>query len=184
MSIAPVCTCDGCGTAIEPSRGNRPRRWCSERCRKRTLYAGECEHCGARTDGSNGRGPNAARLCTHCNHDEQIANAVWTRERILHEGQRWYALTGRWPLTGDWNRYQNKGERRELIDRYHELTGPWPHVQFVQQRFGSWRAFIHALGGEAQPEHDGAPGLPRRGPRSRCGELRALIAAAEFEARS
>jgi hypothetical protein len=101
---------------------------------------------------------------------------VWTRERLVAEGHRWRALTGRWPVAGDWNRFQNRGDRRRLIDEYHEMTGPWPHVFIVQRKFGTWRAFIAACGGEALPRHTGGRGVPKT---MRADELRRLVAQAK-----
>lgn len=176
IDALPASTCDGCGTPIEQSRSNRRRRWCSERCRKQTMYGSACESCGNPTNGSNGRGPNAARLCVACSRAQQSTDAHWTRERCIAEGHRWRDLTGRWPLCGDWNRHQNRGERRTLIDRYHELTGPWPYLFVVQRRFGSWRAYVAALGGEAYPIGDGGRGRSRH---ARTAEMRALVATAE-----
>jgi DNA-binding CsgD family transcriptional regulator len=54
--------CRGCGADLTGTHG--PRIWCSEKCRK-DQYGGECENCGAKTDGSNGRA-NAPKLCRYC----------------------------------------------------------------------------------------------------------------------
>lgn len=56
--------CPGCGEDLTWTHPNT--RWCSDKCRKDTLYAGECENCGAKTGGSNGRGPNASKRCRYC----------------------------------------------------------------------------------------------------------------------
>jgi hypothetical protein len=166
--------CVGCDTPLplEPRRPGRRRKWCSDRCRK-GQYAGECVDCGAPTNGHDGPGKASTR-CAPCRHAKETAEAVWTRERMIAEGHRFHALTGRWPVTGDFNRYQNRGQRRVLIDEFHRLTGPWPHVQIVQNVFGTWRAYIEALGGEAQPRHDGGRGMSKS---ARTAELRALVEA-------
>jgi hypothetical protein len=44
--------------------GNGNAKWCSERCRKNTLYGGKCEDCSVPTSGGSGHGP--ARWCQHC----------------------------------------------------------------------------------------------------------------------
>lgn len=60
-----TAVCEGCGEAVEPSRGGGARKWCSERCRRRSLYGGVCVDCGARTCG--GRGPGRASIrCGAC----------------------------------------------------------------------------------------------------------------------
>ena|ERR1700684_1969033 len=50
--------CAGCGERISPLS-----KWCSERCRRTTLYGGTCEVCGARTHGNDGpaRAPDRCR---------------------------------------------------------------------------------------------------------------------------
>jgi RNA polymerase-binding transcription factor DksA len=49
--------CPGCGDPLPPSRGNAPRKWCSERCRK-MQYRRPCANCGAPCGGSD--------LSTYC----------------------------------------------------------------------------------------------------------------------
>jgi len=56
-------TCLGCGADLTGTHGNR--KWCSEHCRRTTLYGGTCEKCGARTDGSNGRA-KVPKICLRC----------------------------------------------------------------------------------------------------------------------
>ena len=59
--------CRGCGACLPPpTQSGRRRKWCSEACRKRTLYAGRCVDCGAATSGSAGRGPRAPKRCQAC----------------------------------------------------------------------------------------------------------------------
>lgn len=55
--------CEGCGASLRHARGRR--KWCSERCRKETLYGGTCERCGGKTDGSRGRA-KAPSICGDC----------------------------------------------------------------------------------------------------------------------
>lgn len=164
--------CLGCGAELPPKTWNgRDRKWCSERCRKQTLYSGTCVDCGEPTNGYAGIG-KAGERCKKCRHAKEHADRIWTRERILADGRRWQELTGRCPVVGDWNRYINRGERRVLIDAVHVLTGPWPHAWCVLREFGSWREFIAELGGEAFPAGSGQPGQSKR---MRTEELRALL---------
>jgi hypothetical protein len=59
--------CQGCGKSLAGAHGGR--RWCSERCRKMTLYSQPCPRCGAPMNGSDGLGPDAPVLCKYCNGD-------------------------------------------------------------------------------------------------------------------
>jgi hypothetical protein len=64
---ARTFTCQGCGkTGPLTNPHDRRRKWCSDRCRKQTLYGGTCIDCGAPTNGSDGRGPHAAERCVSC----------------------------------------------------------------------------------------------------------------------
>lgn len=62
IQMARPGLCAGCGEPIEQPKGRR--KWCSERCRKRTLYSGTCVDCGAAT--YNGTVPPPKR-CHECN---------------------------------------------------------------------------------------------------------------------
>lgn len=159
-------SCDGCGEPLPPNRAPGPaRRWCSERCRRTTLYGGTCAICGDATYGTQ-RQVRADALCRRC---WQTAKRAHTRTRLLFEAERWRALTSRWPLASDWNRHANSGELRELLERYHQLTGPWPHPATVGATFGSWARFHAALGHEPQPGGRGT----RKG--ERIAEMRDLL---------
>lgn len=165
--------CDGCGEPLPANLAPGPaRRWCSERCRKTTLYSGTCVICGDPTNASQGRAQTDC-LCRRCYVTTTRAH---TRSRLLLEAERWRALTSRWPLANDWNRYANRGEHRALLERYHELTGPWPHPATVGQSFGSWAQFHGALGHEPCP---GGRGTPKG---ARAAEMRELLARSTDEA--
>lgn len=57
--------CAGCGAEVPPSAHHgRPRKWCSERCRKQTLYSHPCEDCGAPTTGDG----QHHRWCRKCSN--------------------------------------------------------------------------------------------------------------------
>jgi hypothetical protein len=59
--------CEGCGSPLAPNRGpGRQPKWCSERCRKVTLYSRQCESCGAVCN-VDGAVAGAARRCGDCN---------------------------------------------------------------------------------------------------------------------
>lgn len=132
--------CEGCETPIAQPRFGR-RKWCSDRCRKATLYGGTCIDCGARTDGSNGPG-GAPERCIVC---AGRARVVWTREAILAAIRQWAEQHGQPPAATDWNatlaRYFYRPER----------PAEYPSVDTVQREFGSWNAGIAAAGFDPTP---------------------------------
>lgn len=88
-----VPRCRGCRSLLHVHSGSR-RQWCSERCRKATLYAGTCEFCGGPTSGTNGRAA-AAKVCRNC--------AEWPPPRIIEAIKRWAEDHGGVPPTRkDW----------------------------------------------------------------------------------
>lgn len=61
--------CAGCGELfLVQSPFAHRAKWCSDRCRKQTLYSTPCVDCGAPTNGSDGRG--AHQRCQACNGQE------------------------------------------------------------------------------------------------------------------
>lgn len=77
--------CDGCGESFAyVNRPGRNPRWCSERCRKRTLYGGKCEICGAITNGYDGPGTASDRCSAHNRpaEDHHAKAEVRTREML------------------------------------------------------------------------------------------------------
>lgn len=164
-----VRTCEGCGTELPPKppgMGGTQRKWCGERCRK-AHYAPECVDCGTALSGSDGRGPNAPVRCPRC---QSASVTVWTPEKILDAARRWREMTGRWPITTDWNpALIVDPERRALAKQLRAQTGPWPTVFKTQKVFGSWNAFIVQAGGA--PQGTG----PRIGTRAAVRELRGLL---------
>jgi hypothetical protein len=118
--------CHGCGTSIPRPRTGR-RKWCSEKCRRQTLYAGTCLSCGGPTDGSNGRG-KAPLECRAC--------APWSAAQIIAAVQRWAKHhDGRPPTADAWK----KSTRGDFLADY-------PISTTVQRVFGSWANGIEAAG--------------------------------------
>lgn len=133
--------CHGCGAAVAPTTGRgRRRKWCSDRCRKQTLYSVPCEDCGTPLSGSEGRGPNAPTRCTPCNVRRVQGEALWTRASIIEAIRSWAASHGSPPVAPDWN--ASLARDRGKPDRGSE----YPAVATVQNVFGSWRAAIVAAG--------------------------------------
>jgi len=128
--------CGGCG---KPIPGNR--MWCSNRCRRNTLYGGTCIDCGAPTSGANGP-LEAAPRCKPCALE---ARRVWTRELLVAALQRWADDHGGVPPTS--------------TDAVGADPSVLPSLRVFQRMFGSWRAGILAAGFDAyKPGYCGRPG--------------------------
>lgn len=129
--------CRGCGVAIGPARGpGRVREWCSERCRKRSLYSGVCEVCGGPTYGGDAIPP---AVCGRCVRQQQHDDRAWTRETVVDAIRRWAdEHDGVPPVATDWN---HAGK-----------PAGFPYVTSVMREFGGlWAAAIEAAGFE-RPE--------------------------------
>jgi hypothetical protein len=162
-------TCQGCDTELPAQTRGRPRLWCTDRCRKRTLYSRQCVDCGAPCN-TDGAVRDAATRCGECSRAHQSAEAVWTRETVLDAGRRWQAMVGRQVMTTDWNPAQIRHpERRAMLKQLRQATGPWPPAATVLRVFGSWNAFIRTLDGV--PRRSGA----HPGRNARTEELRGLV---------
>lgn len=125
--------CAGCGESF-PVRNKKAlnrAKWCSERCRRQTLYSKPCPGCGKPMDGSNG--PHVApRRCVACDLEHRHATAHWTRASIVAAIQRWAAEHGTPPTATRW---KVKGD------------GWWPCASVVQDTFdGRWADAIVAAG--------------------------------------
>lgn len=58
--------CRGCGATLAPTNGRgRQRLWCSDRCRRRTLYVTPCRTCGAKVYDGTANPPNECGGCKH-----------------------------------------------------------------------------------------------------------------------
>lgn len=124
------CHNPACDEHGEQATPGRLRKWCSDRCRKVTLYGGECRVCGAVTNGYDGRG-TASDLCCHC---APVVNATWTREAIISRLQAWWRINGTSPAATD------------FMCRISPDGDPVPLLVTVQNMFGSWTAALDAAG--------------------------------------
>lgn len=162
-----MSTCQGCGTELAPSRGGPARKWCSDRCRKQMLYSGVCIDCGARTNGSNGRGPNAAKRCRACFPAAAgETRKMWTRDACILAIQEWAAEHGEPPAVKDWwSRDPDLvcGDR-ERAERYGALrdAGVIPHALSVIRACGSWSEALRLAGFEPRAPHGGDGNSARR----------------------
>lgn len=128
MTILEVPVCQGCGGELpELKNPGNPRKWCSDRCRKRQ-YGGRCVECGRRTDGSNGRG-GAPERCLRCGPERQHRERVWTPEAVARALREWAHELGRSPTAPEALR---KGARVP--------------ASAVQREFGSWNKGLQAAG--------------------------------------
>lgn len=81
-----MSTCHGCGVPItQPEGRGRPRKWCSEKCRKDTCYAGVCIDCGGPTNGLKSGYSRESVRCDHCFKTRNLART----ERILAAWNQW-----------------------------------------------------------------------------------------------
>lgn len=121
--------CQGCGAPIPSSRRGTPRKWCSQRCRKRQ-YDRECIDCGSRVDGTTpGR---AGGRCGPCATE---ARRRWTPETVIAAIQHFTEERGGIPPTASEWRWHIVGDEK------------WPTTSTVQEMFdGSWNAAIRAAG--------------------------------------
>lgn len=133
--------CHGCGNALEQSGRGRPRKWCSERCRRYTSYSGVCVDCGTPT--YRGIAGTPPERCSPCSN--RLHNTVWTAEAIIDAMQTWAREHGGPPTAADWNpNHALATGHPEKAERFH--AGSWPFVSTVQARFGSWNAGIAVAG--------------------------------------
>lgn len=125
--IARVCR--ACGAELAPRsvpRG-RPRKWCSERCRK-SQYDRACVDCGARIGGTDPAKPSLR--CRSCQDRHQHDARHWTQAAVLAAIRAYAQRHGR-PPAGNPKRPTPPG---------------MPPVKTVQREFGSWSAAIRAAG--------------------------------------
>ncbi len=149
-----TCHNPDCDTVLVGQR----RKWCSEWCRKTTLYGGACSDCGARLDGSNGRGPRAPIRCRDCAHS---AARTWSREQIVDRIREWDRRFGRAPAASEWNRSQaRKFGYQDVLDLHAQEPGRWPHSSTVADCFGSWNAAFAAAGVQSASCRVGRRRLP------------------------
>lgn len=153
-----MSACATCGTELPPPAriSGRPRKFCSERCRKRQ-YDLACVDCGARVSGTdpgsrNGREPR----CRGCRARETGAERiVWTRETVIAAIRDWNDLYGEPPAVADWRPYHTEhvlGDRARA-ERWRNANGRWPSSNSVRAVFGSWAAGLTAAGFTPRAPH-------------------------------
>jgi hypothetical protein len=92
MMERPDARCDGCGTPITQPPRCRRVRWCSDRCRKQTLYGGQpCRRCGAPRGANGSDGNHADRLCPACARADFAVAAAAQHARHVREWEAMWA---------------------------------------------------------------------------------------------
>lgn len=132
-----MSVCQGCSAELPPNRGpGQKRKWCSERCRRHTIYSRPCADCGTPTyDGS----ANPPERCVPCHARTRV---IWTPEAIIDAIREFADRYGQPPAACDWNTGMSYGMKAK--DFWADAC--WPQSQTVQAAFGSWNAAIAAAG--------------------------------------
>lgn len=125
---------------------------------RKQSYGGTCEHCGARTTGSNGP-RKAPRICATCKATQTHEQRYWTKQRVLDAIHRYTKTNGRPPVASDW--LTNNGQHQD----------GYPYVSTVTREFGSWANAIEAAG-HPRPRIGHKTRTPTRAPRNRTREQR------------
>jgi hypothetical protein len=146
-----MSVCHGCGTPVEQRSHGRRRKWCSDRCRKVTLYSRPCLDCGA-TVNLDGRVTDPNVRCVECSVAHIRAGS---RQWILDSFAEWHRLFGVPPAAGDWNPSRARRMMKRPDDYFgrtlarHDSTGRrWPSTTLVANHFGTWNAALSAAGFE------------------------------------
>lgn len=144
-----MSACAGCGTPITqpPSRGRR-RKWCSDRCRKRTLYSGTCEICGGPTNGSNGRDA-ASDVCRECHEQRNAERNAEIIRRWNEDEPQWYiaeqmGLRSEEQVKGAIDRARKRGEGVSLHRRRNRSD--WPEIERLYREGLTYREIGERLG--------------------------------------
>lgn len=166
-----MSTCQGCGAELPPSRGSRPRKWCSNHCRRHTMYSRPCLDCGKPTYSGNAIPPERCLPCWGRRRQ------IWTEEAVIAAIQAWAEQSGGIPPAAtDWNpNHATKNGHPEKADRFYE-DDAWPLTGTVLERFGSWNTAIRAAG--FVPRAVGTYGREGEDP-DLCREIRARYEAGE-----
>lgn len=140
-----MSACAGCGAELPASKKRgRPRKWCSELCRKNATYGGQCIDCGVSTS-YTGHGVEASERCPSC---AKQALVLWPSVRIVEKIREWKRRYGEPPVATDWNpalaRYHGLLRASLIAERY--AAGDWPATSSVLNHFASWNEAIEAAG--------------------------------------
>lgn len=149
--------CHGCGATLAPNKApGRQRKWCSDRCRKVTLYSRSCVDCGV-TINTDGRVTNANQRCVPCAAKHSGAERkVWTADAVVAAIQTWAELHGEPPAMTTWSPSMARSIGKPELAQAEYMqgkAGEWPSPQAVIRAFGTWNAAIAAAGFDPRPAH-------------------------------
>lgn len=143
--------CAGCSKRFcYTYKKGTPRKWCSERCRKKS-YDRECTGCGTRIDGTTPS--RCSGLCAPCSRDVRREH---TREAHIAAIREWVAIYDEPPTMADWNPYFARKVLKDPARAKRAEDEGWPHSMSLIQFFGSWNNAIAAAG--FTPRRPGRPG--------------------------
>lgn len=138
--------CRGCGGDLPGRKGPQGpvSKWCSESCRKKSSYGGNCVDCGKPTAHSgNGR---PSERCPACVGARTRAK---TRQWLLDSIHDWVDRYGEPPCSLDWNMaYSRRRRNPDLLPalEIRHMDRKWPPVTSVVNHFGSWTNFVREAG--------------------------------------
>jgi hypothetical protein len=156
-------TCEGCGSPLPPNKAlGRRRKWCSERCRKLTLYSRRCVDCGAVCN-VDGRVAGAAERCLACARTE--IGTLENRQRMSQ------AALGRCHWSeDDCVRAMKRAARRGYLtavmyEQAYERApaGSMPSLPTVMHKFDKWTDALVAAGLRGGTRHAHRERMTREG---------------------
>jgi len=140
-ALADVTTCAGCGTPLaQPAGGGRRRRWCSERCRKNTLYGHTCVDCGITTTYAG----RPTERCADCarRHSKEDLHSRRARSEVSRGRHRLSDAV----LVEAVRRADALGLRTAPSYASNSAKYGLPSSRTLILRFGSWNAARQAAG--------------------------------------
>lgn len=130
------CAAPDCTVEFELTSHRRHRKWCTERCRKRTLYGGICIDCGNPCDGASRRKKSVR--CKRCAPAAQ--EKKWSLDECQQAVVAWTEQHGRPPAAEDTK---------------HEPTLPTWNVAAIREA-GGWRQWMIEIGLKSPDDRSGA----------------------------
>lgn len=126
--------CPGCGADLTGTHGKR--KWCSERCRKQTVYSGTCQHCGTPTNGYGGFG-SASDTCKRCFNERNKDRNERLAEMWEAGEPTWYIAEQLGISETNVRKWIDNDFRRNGNDRRRQLPSSNAHERWKQMI--AWR---------------------------------------------
>jgi hypothetical protein len=112
--------------------------------RRRRLYSGTCQECGAQT-GASGSPRTIPKHCRKC-APRHNPKKMWDRDTVILACQEFAARYGRPPNAVDWHPPAATAQGHAWrVERFYE-DACWPHLTTVRRYFGGWNTMIEAAG--------------------------------------